>query len=170
MRRDPLAHPEELIQRVYAYCAYRLGEGADAEDAASDAIERALRYRESYDPRKGTPAAWLIGIARHCVEDVRVARLPVTDDELEVAAPTRDDASTLDLVDAVGHLDQRDRELIALRYGADLKPSDIATVLDMKPTAVRVAIHRALTRLRDELQPKADRVSPAPGRRFARTQ
>ena len=31
-RRDPLADPEPLIRRVYAYVAYRLGEGAEAED------------------------------------------------------------------------------------------------------------------------------------------
>ena len=30
MKRDPLAHPEELIQRVYAYAAYRIGDGPDA--------------------------------------------------------------------------------------------------------------------------------------------
>ncbi|MGD0714498.1 MAG: hypothetical protein ABSB24_09975 [Gaiellaceae bacterium] len=30
--RDPLAHPEPLIRRVYAYVAYRIGDGADGED------------------------------------------------------------------------------------------------------------------------------------------
>src|SRR5881227_2672922 len=57
-RRDPLANPEPLIRRVYAYAAYRLGDGPDAEDATSDTFERALRYRESYDRGKGEPAAW----------------------------------------------------------------------------------------------------------------
>ena len=159
--RDPLAHPEDLIRRVYAYCAYRLGDGPDAEDAASDAIERALRYRESYDPKKGTPAAWLIGIARRSVEDVRTARLPVTDGELDEVAPAPDADASLDLGDAVARLDPRDRELIALRYGADLKSDDIAALLDMQPTAVRVAIHRALQRLRGELEPKPERSAPA---------
>jgi DNA-directed RNA polymerase specialized sigma24 family protein len=56
--RDPLANPEPLIRRVYAYVAYRIGDGADAEDVTSDVFERALRYRESYDQSKGEPAAW----------------------------------------------------------------------------------------------------------------
>jgi DNA-directed RNA polymerase specialized sigma24 family protein len=77
--RDPLANPKELIRRVYAYCAYRLGDGPDAEDATSDAFERALRYRKTYDPKKGTPAAWMMGIARRSVDDVRTARPLVTD-------------------------------------------------------------------------------------------
>ena len=53
MRRDPLAHPEELIKRVYAYVAYAIGDGPDAEDVTSETFERALRYRKSYDPAKG---------------------------------------------------------------------------------------------------------------------
>ena len=53
--RDPFSNPEPLIRRTYAYVAYRIGEGHDAEDVTSAAIERALRYRSSYDPRKGEP-------------------------------------------------------------------------------------------------------------------
>ncbi len=44
-RQDPLANPEEAVRRVYAYAAYRLGDGAEAEDVTSATIERALRYR-----------------------------------------------------------------------------------------------------------------------------
>ena len=64
LRRDPLANPEPLIRRVYAYVAYRVGDGPDAEDLTSETFERALRYRKSYDPRKGEPVAWLLGIAK----------------------------------------------------------------------------------------------------------
>ena len=67
-RVDPLANPEPLIKRVYAYVAYRVGEGPDAEDLTSETFERALRYKKSYDSSKGEPIAWLIGIARRCIE------------------------------------------------------------------------------------------------------
>src|SRR5688572_3768553 len=67
--RDPLANPEPLIERVYSYVAYRLGDGPDAEDVTSDVFERALRYRESYDREKGEPIAWLMGIARRCISE-----------------------------------------------------------------------------------------------------
>src|SRR5215204_852957 len=68
LRRDPLADPAPLIKRVYAYAAYRLGDGADAEDATSETFERAVKYRKSYDPRKGEPVAWLLGIAKRCID------------------------------------------------------------------------------------------------------
>src|SRR2546423_1388243 len=120
-RRDPLDQPEALIRRVYAYAAYRLGDGPDAEDATSDAIERALRYRRSYDPSKGEPAAWVIGIARRCVDETLGARRAVTDEVPETRAPgdlEEDSVRRLELRAAIAQLDGRDRELIALRYGA----------------------------------------------------
>jgi Sigma-70 region 2 len=49
-RSDPLAQPEPLIRRVYAYAAYRLGDGQDAEDVTSETFARALRY-ETILPR-----------------------------------------------------------------------------------------------------------------------
>ena len=73
-RSDPLANPEQLIRRVYAYVAYRIGDGPDAEDVTSETVERALRYRRSYDSSKGKPIAWVLGIARRCIDvcgDVR---------------------------------------------------------------------------------------------------
>jgi RNA polymerase sigma factor (sigma-70 family) len=149
--RDPLRDPEPLIRRVYAYAAYRLGDGPDAEDATSDAFERALRYRTSFDPRKGTPAAWMIGIARRCVGEVLAARTPLLAETPEEAADDRDSALRIDLSRALERLDERDRELVALRYGADLTAKQIGAQLDMKTNAVEVALHRALGRLRAEL-------------------
>ena len=44
--------------------------------------------------------------------------------------------------------EERDRELIALRYGADLTARQIAELLGAKTNAIEVALHRALGRLR----------------------
>jgi RNA polymerase sigma-70 factor (ECF subfamily) len=150
MRRDPLANPEPLIRRVYAYVAYRIGDGPEAEDITSDTFERALRYRESYDPSKGEPAAWLIGIARHRMQLGRPVAAPLPD-ELEDPAPGDleiESIRRLTLAAAVARLDGRDGELLALRYGADLTARQIGDTLGMKTNAVEVALHRALERLR----------------------
>ena len=52
---------------------------------------------------------------------------------------------------AVARLGERDRELIALRYGADLKVREIAELLGERTNTIEVALHRALGRLREEL-------------------
>ena len=149
--RDPLANPETLIPRVYAYAAYRLGDGPDAEDVTSDAFERALRYRRSYDRSKGQPVAWLIGIARRCVDEALAARGLVAAQEAPDLAATTDMAAEaierLSVRDAIAVLEERDRELIALRYGADLTARQIAGLLVMRTNAVEVALGRARARL-----------------------
>ena len=120
--RDPLADPQPLIRRVYAYVAYRIGEGADAAH------------------RPDTP----------------------TGDLPELSGDAHDDLahSRLDLRTALQRLEERDRELLALRYGADLTARQIAELLELTTTAVEVALHRALARLRDGLEP----AGTAPGR------
>jgi RNA polymerase sigma factor (sigma-70 family) len=163
--RDPLADPDSLIRRVYAYAAYRLGDGPDAEDVTSDTMERAIRYRGSYDPARGEPVMWLLGIARRCVEDRRAGRLTTVADLPESIAPGEladDVVGRLALAAAVGALPERDRELIALRFGSDLTARQIGELLGLTTNAVEVALHRALGRLRDALadehEPEAVRV------------
>jgi RNA polymerase sigma-70 factor (ECF subfamily) len=154
MARDPLADPGPLIRRVYAYVAYRIGDGAEAEDVTSETFERALRYRDSYDPRRGEPVSWLIGIARRCIEGARLRPEPLehpdeTPDTLDVEAEA---VERLTLAHAVDRLEERDRELIALRYGSDLSARQIGELLELRTNAVEVALHRALARLRKLLE------------------
>ncbi len=160
MRRDPLADPQPLIRRVYAYVAYRIGDGADAEDVTSETFERALRYRSSFDPRRGDAASWLIGIARRCIADAAMRGDLPTGEIPDRAGEGHEEQSVrkLELRDAVAQLDARDRELVALRYGADLTAKQIGEVLELRTNAVEVALHRALDRLRGVLAEE-----PAPG-------
>jgi RNA polymerase sigma factor (sigma-70 family) len=163
-RRDPLAHPERLIRSVYSYVAYRIGDGPDAEDITSETFARALRYRESFDEQKGDPTSWMIGIARRCIaghfgESVDIVSYPP-----EQPAPGNvadDSVRRLELRDAMATLDERDRELIALRYGADMSAKQIAEVLGLRVNTIEVALHRVLRRLRTVLETEADGDAPA---------
>jgi RNA polymerase sigma factor (sigma-70 family) len=158
-RQDPFSNPEEAVRRVYAYASYRLGDGPEAEDVTSATIERALRYRSSYDAHKGSPAAWLVGIARRTIDEHyrRQALAETVETVPERAGDPFEDRSVerLSMVAAVGRLDPRERELVALRYGADLTARQIADLLGQRTNTVEVALHRALTRLR-ELVERAD--------------
>jgi RNA polymerase sigma factor (sigma-70 family) len=151
VRRDPLAHPEALIRRVYAYVAYVVGDGPDAEDITSEAFVRATRYRSSYDPAKGSPATWLVGIARRCIADR--PRPPIPTDEYDHGSvdPHEGRIEMLAVRAAVARLPERDRELVALRYGADLTARQIADELGLQTNAVEVALHRLHGKLRIEL-------------------
>jgi RNA polymerase sigma factor (sigma-70 family) len=153
-RRDPLRNPEQLIRRVYAYVSYRIGAGADAEDVTSTVFERALLYRDSYDPRRGAPLPWLLGIARRCIADLpsRSESHSNAHDDLPGSADFESETvERLNLHAAVRRLDERSRDLLALRYGGDLTAREIGKLVGLKTNAVEVALHRALARLRAEL-------------------
>jgi RNA polymerase sigma factor (sigma-70 family) len=154
-RKDPLASPAAAIRRVYSYVAYRIGDGPEAEDVTSEVFERALRYRSSYDESRGRPMPWLLGIARRCVDDAVSRRPPIAESEAE-EQPSGEDLEgdavrRLAVARALESLDERGRELIALRYGADLRAREIGEVLGMKTNAVEVALHRTLAAVRAQL-------------------
>ncbi len=165
MQPDPLSDPEPLIRRVYAYVAYRLGDGADAEDVTNETFARALRYRDTFDAAKGAPISWLIGIARRCVDESLKYAAPSSDppDRQALGDLEADAVERLTMQAAVARLTERDRELIALRYGADLSARQIAQRLEMSTNSVEVALHRARQRLREELDgtPADDGLSEA---------
>jgi RNA polymerase sigma factor (sigma-70 family) len=170
LRRDPLANPEPLIRRVYAYVAYRVGDGPDAEDLTSETFERALRYKKSYDPGRGEPIAWLLGIAKRCV-DGQGPKQELASEHADVPDTSDIEGETvrrLTVAGAVSVLDERDRELIALRYGADLSARQIAELLGARTNTVEVALHRALGRLRGALGEERDSSPPVRKREASR--
>jgi RNA polymerase sigma factor (sigma-70 family) len=164
-RRDPLANAPELIRRIYSYVAYRVGDGPDAEDVTSEVFERALRYRKSYDPSRGEPLAWLIGIARRCIDDSMTRPRAELGEQQDVPSPEDLEADALQrltVAAAIEGLDERSRDLVALRYGADLSARQIGEILGLKTNAVEVALHRTLARLRAELEGATGAASAAP--------
>jgi RNA polymerase sigma-70 factor, ECF subfamily len=176
MRGDPFSDPKPLIRSVYAYVAYRIGDGPDAEDVTSETFARALRYRSSYDPAKSPPVAWMIGIARRCLADLAL-RKPVDELDESTDAPGPGDLAAdavrrLTLRAALAQLDDAGRELIALRFGADLTARQIGELTGRKTHAVEVALQRTLERLRhalaeDERPPTALRPAASPVRFLA---
>jgi RNA polymerase sigma-70 factor (ECF subfamily) len=105
----------------------------------------------------------LLGIARRCVDGALRSR-PRDQGELEdtagAASMEDDSVRRLTLAAALAQLSDRDQELVALRYGAELTAAQIAQVMDIQTNAVEVALHRALARLRRLLE--TEEAEPAP--------
>src|SRR5881394_3633850 len=55
--------------RVYAYVASLLRDRSAAEDVTALAFERAYRKRGGFSARRGSPEAWIFGIARNAALD-----------------------------------------------------------------------------------------------------
>lgn len=141
---------------VYAYVVGLLGDRAAAEDVTAQAFERAYRRRDGFDPKRGTPRAWLFGIARNAaLDDLRRRRrgAALATDPVDLDAPTGDESAELAvrrtaLRQAMATLSARERELVALKFFAGLGNAEIAAVTKTSETNAGTRIHRVLEKLR----------------------
>lgn len=149
----------EHAAAVWRYTRSRLPTDADAEDVTSDVFARAMRSTHTYDPGKGSPRAWLTGIARNAVGDWWRRRKPEDPhgDLPDAVAPDDPLADSLrigqvgEVREVLAVLTDREREAISLRFGAELTSSEIGEHLGISPTAARMLVHRAVTKLRGVL-------------------
>jgi RNA polymerase sigma factor (sigma-70 family) len=148
----------ETRDDVYAYAATLLRDRGGAEDVTAQAFERAYRKRARYDARRGSPRAWLFGIARNAALDELRRRKRAATAEIPPppGAPGPEEQAELAAQRAavrlaLGRLDARERELIALKYHAGLSNAELAGVLGVSPTNAGTLLHRAMTKLRESL-------------------
>jgi RNA polymerase sigma-70 factor (ECF subfamily) len=138
---------------LYAYVAGLLRDRSAAEEVTSQSFERAWRKRRQLDRRRGTPRAWLFGIARNAALDELRRRSRITHSEPDTTAtPTTNPAEiAVDravLQQALDSLSDRDRELVALKFFAGLSNAEIATVTRTSETNAGTRLHRVIEKLR----------------------
>ncbi len=145
------AHAGLIIQSA----ARVLGSAVEAEDVAQDLAEKLLRSPPG--EVRSWPALLKTMAVNASIDRVRRRR---AQGEMPELATHVDPSVELDreqkagaLRGAVARLSERDATLFSLYYLADLPQADIARQLDMTPTAVGVALHRARQRLGDLLNP-----------------
>lgn len=147
---------------MYAFFAYRLGGRDEAEDLTQQTFERALRAWERFDPGRGRVGTWLMAIARNLLIDHYRARTPEGAAPLSLedvnpdALPAANGAIPSlglepELARALDGLAQRDREILALRYGADLTGPEIVELTGLSLANVQQIISRSLRRLREAI-------------------
>ena len=144
----------ETVADVYAYVATLLGDRSAAEDVVAQAFERAYRKRHTFDPRRGSARAWVFGIARNAaLDELRRRRRTVAlvAEPAELAADDDPDlaARRATVRAALGRLEPRDREIVALKYHGGLTNAELAGLLGMSESNAGTRLHRAMTRLRE---------------------
>ena len=143
--------------QVWRYARARLPTDADAEDVTSDVFARAMGSLQRFDPTKGTEASWIVGIARHAVADWWRRRRPEDPTESPTGPVTGDEPADRALAGDDAHalhrhltlLSEREREAVALRFGAELSSPEIGAAMGISPTAARMLVHRGVTKLRE---------------------
>jgi len=146
------------LEHVWRFVRARVPGQADAEDLTSESFVRALGAWRGYDSRRGSVRAWLLGIARHVVADwwrrrAAEGRLEDASDAVVNGGPEpeAEALAALTMQEVRGHLadlTDRERDAVALRFGAGLKAAEVGAALGVSETAARMLVYRAVSRLR----------------------
>jgi RNA polymerase sigma factor (sigma-70 family) len=167
-RDGDVAAYEELVRR-YTEIAFRTaylvcGDADEASDAAQEGFVRAWgalgRFRSGADPRP-----WLLRIVANAARNRRrsggrranLALRIAQDRPSERAAPSPEVAVLAaerreTLLRAIDSLPDGDRELIGMRWFAELSEVELAAALDVPRGTVKSRLSRAMGRLRTAMQ------------------
>lgn len=168
--REAVISKEEFTQiyntyfkRVYKYIYYRINNHHAAEDICSQVFEKVMSKYSSFSQEKSNFEVWLFAIVRNGVTDYfrtqKKRRFTSLDSLLELIFPKpspeelaiREDNNQA-LFKALAKLREKERNIIAMKYGAGLKNSEIAQIMGVSESNIGVVLYRSLKKLHLSLQ------------------
>ena len=148
---------DEYQDQAWTLASYLLKDRSEAEDVCQEAFVKLWQHRDSIDPLK--VKSWLMKVTRNGCLD-RLRRRRVTEelgdaaDQNEASGPLQDTQRTelaQRLVRSITGLGEPYRSLVVLRDIHQHSYEDVATVLELSLSQVKVYLHRARKRLREQL-------------------
>jgi RNA polymerase sigma-70 factor (ECF subfamily) len=160
---------DEYYPKLYAYVLMRVRRREVAEDIVQHSFLKALDNLASFKPRRGaTFGSWLFQIAKNELVDRARGDSKLTFCDTDVLDTNATPVSTIEtllqaelateqkerwqkVLCALDHLDDEERELITLKYLANLPYQEIAKTMNKKPNTLAVMLKRALEKIRVDL-------------------
>ena len=150
---------ERHLDDVHAFLVYLTGDRNVAEDLTAETFARALERWRRFDPRRGSPRAWLCQLARstaldHFRAEERRRRREgrfAAGERREGVEPVFGDGLSAELEQALARLSAAEREVVALRVVLELDGDTAARVLGISATACSTRLSRALQKLEKEV-------------------
>jgi RNA polymerase sigma factor (sigma-70 family) len=156
----------ENVEGVQRFVARRVGDPERAADLTAEIFLAAITSSGSYRPGRGTPQAWLYGIARVTVaadrrsrgrelagyERIRGSALVDEDDAARIDSRIDAEARSRELYAAMAELPEGERAVLELVVLDGLGVSEAAAAAGVRPVTARVRLHRARRKLRAALE------------------
>ena len=169
----------EHVEDLQRFIARRVGERERAPDLTAEIFLAAIESAGRYRPGRGTPRAWLYGIARVVIandarrrdaerqrEDRwRGGALLDSDDAARIDERIDAAARSRDLHAAMDRLPEAERAVLELVALDELTVAEAAAAIGQRPVTARVRLHRARRKLRAELEAANQPSSRKEGRR-----
>lgn len=140
--------------KVFGYIRSRISSAQDAEDLASDVFVKVYEKLDSFDESKASLSTWIYTITRNTLTDYFRTR-KVYD---EIPETFEDDSSVEDdvcnaemlnnLAKALETLDERERDIIILRFYSGKTLKEITEQMDISYAYGKVLQNKAFDKLR----------------------
>ena len=154
LRREFERLYRESYGLVYSYIRARMNNDAAAEDVVSESFLKAARAFNRFDPARAKFSTWVVTIARNCmISHFRKERPSMSlDDAPEPIASDSHDLNAIEdrdlALQLLSVLDERERDLVLLKYQDEKRNVQIAAELGMNPSTVATNLSRALNKMR----------------------
>jgi RNA polymerase sigma-70 factor, ECF subfamily len=143
---------DALTPKLFGYLVNTLRDKTLAEDILQATWLKAVRALPNFEPRGISISAWLFAIAKNECRDhwKKGGREVLLDPELhDKAEGSHEQFEHEFMIEKIlAGVSELDREILRLRYIADMPVEHIGKILKMTPGTARVRIHRALVRAR----------------------
>ncbi|MBI4752145.1 MAG: sigma-70 family RNA polymerase sigma factor [Acidobacteria bacterium] len=148
---------KEELPRIFNFFRYRVGDVSLAEDLTSTTFEKAWQHRDRYRRDLAGFSTWLFTIARNVAADhFRRHNVQVPLEAIhDVPSASNPEASAVKQAEfqrlsvLLATLPERERELLALKYGAGLTNRSIAQITGLSESNVGSLLHRTIHSLRE---------------------
>jgi RNA polymerase sigma-70 factor (ECF subfamily) len=150
----------DFYARLGAYVTRMLGDPHEADDVVQDVFAALVRHADGFDPQRGSARAWIFAVAHNqSLNRLRkLRRVSVDDftgDDAYDAGLAQEPAPELAsdrleherVIDLLYSLPRSQKQVLWLRYVADLSTAEIAKALSRTPESVRKLQSRGLATL-----------------------
>lgn len=163
-RKDFETFYNENIDKIYRFVFFRVGAKETAEDLVSEIFMKALNNFEKFD-EEISRTAWIFTIARNLLANFwrdnagkkNLSAEALAEEEGEIApeawlakaeAEHNNSLIKAEIYDYLDKLGEDEREIVTFHYLYGYSYSEIAKMREMTETAVKVAAHRAIKKMR----------------------
>lgn len=162
------------VERVIQFVARRSSTPSDVADAVADVFLSVIESGASYDPRRGEPVPWLLGIASHVVAqqrrdeqrrsrlDAQIAGRDLLDEDDYLRLEERIDAEreARKVQGALVRLSPPQRDVLDLIVTEGLSTAQAAYALGISSVTARMRLMRARKLIRGAVSPRPISVDP----------
>ena len=140
--------------KVFGYVRSKINSAQDAEDITADIFVKVFEKLDSFDESKASLSTWIFTIARNTLTDYFRTRKVFVEipETLEDGSSVEDDVCNAEMLEvlakALETLDERERDIIILRFYSGKTLREISSQMGISYAYVKVLQNKAFEKLR----------------------